>query len=89
MTNLQSDVDFLSQVITLWLNKADDVERKGEPSWMSLVRGLRNKQVRQNGIANTIAKDNSITDVQSQGMLSYVCVCVCVYIYFFFSFITQ
>lgn len=50
--------DFLNHMITLWLNKADDVLSKGEPSWRSLIQGLRNKQVRQNGIANTIAKDH-------------------------------
>ena len=50
--------DFLNHMITLWLNKADDVLSKGEPSWRSLIQGLRNKQVRQNGIANTIATDH-------------------------------
>ena len=66
--------DFLNHMITLWLDKADDVLSKGEPSWRSLIQGLRSQQVRQNGIANIIAKDHCI---QSKGIyvLSYCCIC--------------
>ena len=49
---------FLNEVMTLWLGEADDVLKKGKPSWRSLVQGLRNKLVRQNGIANKIAKEH-------------------------------
>ena len=70
MRDLPND-HFLDQVITLWLDKSDNVESRGEPSWRSLVRGLRHNQVRQNGIANSIAKDHYITDVQSPGMFPY------------------
>ena len=65
------DDDFLNRMITLWLDKADNVGSRREPSWRSLVHGLQHKQVRQNGIANSIAKDHCITDVQSQGTLRY------------------
>ena len=65
------DDDFLNRVITLWLDKANNVGSMGEPSWRSLVHGLRHKQVHQNGIANRIAKDHCITDVESQGRLAY------------------
>ena len=54
---------FLNQVMTLWLNEADGVLKKGKPSWRSLVQGLRDKTVRQNGIANRIAVDH-----HTQGM---------------------
>ena len=77
MRDLPND-DFLNRVITLWLDKADSVMSKGEPSWRSLVQGLRDKQVRQNGIANSIAKDHFITDVQSQGMLPYSYCSACI-----------
>ena len=50
--------EFLDQVMTLWLNGVDDVSKKGTPSWKSLVKGLRDQTVRQNGIANKIAKDH-------------------------------
>ena len=59
---------FLDQVMTLWLNEADDVLKKGKPSWRSLVRGLRNEVVRQNGIANKIAADH-----RTQGMFALYC----------------
>ena len=66
---------FLDQVMTLWLNEADDVLQNGKPSWRSLVRGLRNGLVRQNGIANKIA-----TDHRMQGMFALYCsiyICTC------------
>jgi len=52
-------------VITSWLNKADNVESKGMPSWRALVRGLRDKQVRQNGIATNIARDHHTRGVSN------------------------
>ena len=45
-------------MITLWLDKADDVLSKEQPSWRSLIQGLRSQQVWQNGIANKIARDH-------------------------------
>lgn len=68
MRNLQDD--FLKVVITSWLNKADNVEKKGVPSWRALVRGLRDKQVRQNGIAANIARDH-----HTRGMCCLTAVC--------------
>ena len=68
MRNLQDD--FLKVVITFWLNKADSVEKKGVPSWRALVRGLRDKQVRQNGIAANIARDH-----HTRGMCCLTAVC--------------
>lgn len=56
---------FLNEVMTLWLGEADDVLKKGKPSWRSLVQGLRNDLVRQNGIANKIAKEHP-----TQGMFA-------------------
>ena len=70
--DLPNDHHFLNQVITLWLDKADNVGSKGEPSWRSLVLGLKHDTVRQNGISNNIAIHHCTTDVQlSQGMLPY------------------
>ena len=64
---------FLDQVMTLWLDEAEDVLKKGKPSWRSLVQGLRDKLVRQNGIANKIAKEH-----RTQGMLTLLqCICTC------------
>ena len=50
--------DFLNHMITLWLDKADDVLSKEQPSWRSLIQGLRSQQVWQNGITNKIAIDH-------------------------------
>ena len=61
---------FLNQVMTLWLNEADDVLKKGKPSWRSLVQGLRDEVVRQNGIANKIAADHHTQGMF--GLLQYI-----------------
>lgn len=63
------DNDFLNEAITLWLDKADDVTIRGEPSWRTLVKGLRDDQIRQTGVANNIAKEHCTTDGQSQSTL--------------------
>lgn len=63
--------DFLNHVMSQWLNQVDNVASKGKPSWRSLVQGLRNEQVRQNGIANEIAEDH-----HTQGMFALLqCIC--------------
>ena len=33
--------DCLRECLAKWLNKEDNVEKKGEPSWSSLIKGLR------------------------------------------------
>ena len=48
------NVAFLDEVITAWLQRVDQVDKRGIPSWRSLVAALRSKRVGQNGIANDI-----------------------------------
>ena len=48
---------FLSDVIHAWLQREDQVNEKGEPSWQVLISALRHHLVGQTGIANDIAKD--------------------------------
>lgn len=47
-------IAFLDEVVTAWLQRADQVEQRGAPSWNTLVAALRNKRVGQNGIAHDI-----------------------------------
>ena len=50
-----SQSTYLSSVLVAWLRGQDHVLLKsGSPTWSSLVRALRDKMVRQNGIANKI-----------------------------------
>ena len=48
---------FLSDVIAAWLRKEDFVEKKGEPSWTTLVNALKHSTVKQEGIANKIEQE--------------------------------
>lgn len=57
---IQDSKTFLEDVINLWLQKVDQVQEKGAPSWWRLVDALRNRRIKQNGIANDIAKDKNI-----------------------------
>ena len=48
---------FLDDVISAWLQKVDQVEKRGAPTWQRMVEALRHCRVGQNGIANKIEQD--------------------------------
>jgi len=52
---------FLDDIITAWLQKEDQVIKRGEPSWTVLVSALKHCRVGQTGIASTIAKDKRLS----------------------------
>ena len=47
---------FLDDVIAAWLRREDQVEKRGVPSWGTLVRALRHQRVKQNGIASKLLR---------------------------------
>ena len=47
-------VTYLDNMVTAWLRQEDDVMKRHPPTWRNLVKALRDKMVRQNGIASTI-----------------------------------
>ena len=51
---------FLDDVITAWLQKEDQVVKRGTPSWTVLIEALRHRRVGQTGIASNIAKDKGL-----------------------------
>ena len=51
---------FLGDVIHAWLQREDQVEEKGTPSWEVLIRALKHPMVGQTGIANDIAKNKGL-----------------------------
>lgn len=75
MKNLSSDT-FLNDVVTRWLGRTENVLSKGTPSWRCLVKGLRDKLVKQNGIANEIAEE-----YRTQGMCCFTLVYKCISIF--------
>lgn len=57
--NMNSET-FLDKTIHAWLQKEDDVMRKGNPTWKTLVNALNSKRIGQTGIAAKIVKDKGI-----------------------------
>ena len=45
---------YLEDTIEAWLQKVDQVNKRGVPTWERLVEALRHERVGQNGIASEI-----------------------------------
>ena len=45
---------FMDDVIAAWLQKEDQVTRRGVPTWETLVKALRDRRVNQTGLAKKI-----------------------------------
>ena len=53
---------YREDVIAAWLRRQDDVDQKtGIPTWSTLVKALRDRQVGQKGLARIISTDKNIT----------------------------
>ncbi len=59
----QTTDDLLDDVILAWLRREGDVDKRGGPSWKTLVRALHHKRLRQTGIADTITKDKKLPPI--------------------------
>ena len=55
----ESDI-FLDKVIAAWLRREDHVEKRGMPTWRTLVKALRHPRIGQNGLANDISRDKGL-----------------------------
>ena len=51
---------FLDDVLAAWLRREDAVEKRGSPSWKTLVVALQHKLLGQTGIASDICRDKGI-----------------------------
>ena len=60
LKNKMKSETFLLDVIHSWLQKEDQVEKKGKPTWRNLVNALRYKGIGQTGIADQIARDKGL-----------------------------
>ena len=49
--------DFLADMLAGWLQRVDQVQKAGVPTWKRLVEALRDPRVGQNGIASSIEQD--------------------------------
>jgi len=48
---------FRDDVIAAWLQKEDQVIRRGVPTWDTLVKALKDRRVNQTGVADKIAAE--------------------------------
>ena len=60
LKNNMDSKTFLLDTIHAWLQKEDNVAKKGNPTWKILVDALNSKGVGQAGIAADIAKNKGI-----------------------------
>ena len=51
---------FRDDMINAWLQKEDQVLKRGKPMWDTLVKALRNPRVNQAGVADKIEKEKII-----------------------------
>ena len=49
--------NFLADMLAGWLQRVDQVQKAGVPTWRRLVEALRDPRVGQNGIASKIEQD--------------------------------
>ena len=49
--------DFLEDMLAGWLEKVDQVQKTGVPTWKRLVEALRDPRVGQSGIARIVEHD--------------------------------
>ena len=60
LKNMESSNTFKEDMIAAWLQKEDQVTKRGLPTWETLVNALRDDQVKQNGVADKIAMDKNL-----------------------------
>ena len=69
----EKTAECLKEMLTSWLKREDDVRKKGEVNWVTLVTALRSHIVKENGIADAIAdkyKLKSVTNYSNMDILS-------------------
>jgi len=55
--NMRDTDTFRDDVIASWLQKQDNVTKRGEPTWNTLARALRDRRVNKAEVANQIESD--------------------------------
>ena len=56
LKHMESSNTFREDMIAAWVQKEDQVTRRGLPTWETLVKALRSDRVNQNGVAVTKLK---------------------------------
>ena len=58
---MASSETFRDDMIAAWLQKEDQVTKRGVPTWDTLVKALRDRRVNQTGVADKIEADKIVT----------------------------
>ena len=61
LNKMKTSKRFRDDVIAAWLQKEDQVQKMGIPTWKNLVKALRHSRVKQTRVANKIADDRIAT----------------------------
>ena len=56
---------FRDDMIDAWLQKEDQVLKRGVPTWENLVKSLRDRRVNQAGVAEKIENDKTLATISS------------------------
>ena len=60
---MEDSARFLDKVLCAWLHREDNVEKKGMPSWRTLMTALNHPLLKQTGIA----KDIKVKEIELKG----------------------
>ena len=61
LKNMASSETFRDDMIAAWLQKEDQVTKRGVPTWETLVKALRDRRVNQTGVADKIETEKVMT----------------------------
>ena len=62
LKTMRDSETFRDDMIAAWLQKEDQVTKKGVPTWETLVKALRDRRVNQIGVADKIETDKYVTE---------------------------
>ena len=60
LKKLETSKTFREDVIAAWLQKEDQVLKKGPPTWETLIKALKDPRVNQTGVASKIAAEKIV-----------------------------
>ena len=60
LKHMASSGTFRDDMIAAWLQKEDQVTKRGVPTWETLVKALRDRRVNQTGVADKIEADKIV-----------------------------
>ena len=67
LKSMSNSLTFRDDMIAAWLQKEDQVLKRGVPTWETLVKALRNPRVNQTGVADRIEIEKLIVSQELTG----------------------